>query len=53
MGYAFWFTAFLVRPSAGAQQSHEQAPKNVQMNLKDQSFVNKIKFSSMYIPEDV
>jgi hypothetical protein len=38
-GYTFCFTTFLVRPSTGAQQSHEQAPKTVQMNLKDQSFV--------------
>jgi iron only hydrogenase large subunit-like protein len=43
-GYTFCFIAFLVRPSTGAQQSHERAPKNVKMTLKDQSFVNKVSF---------
>jgi hypothetical protein len=38
-GYTFCFTTFLVSPSTGAQQSHEQTLKNVQMTLKDQSFV--------------
>jgi hypothetical protein len=52
-GYTFCFTTFLVRPSTGAQQSHEQAPKNVQMTLKDQSFVNKFKVSFVCNPEDV
>jgi hypothetical protein len=32
-------TTFLVRPSTGAQQGHEQAPRNIQMTLKDQSFI--------------
>jgi hypothetical protein len=49
----FCFTTFLVRPSIGAQQSHERAPKNVQMTLKDQSFVNKLKVSFVCLPEDV
>jgi hypothetical protein len=52
-GYTFCFTTFLVRPSTGAQQSHEQAPKNVQMTLKDQSFVNKVKVLFVCNPEDV
>jgi hypothetical protein len=42
--YTFCFTKFFVRPSSGAQQSHERTPKSVQMTLKDQSFVNKFKF---------
>jgi hypothetical protein len=29
-GYTFCFTTFLVRPSSGAHQSHERAPKKVQ-----------------------
>jgi hypothetical protein len=52
-GYTFYFTTFLVRPSIGAQQSHDRAPKNVQMTLKDQSFVKKFKVSFVCIPEDV
>jgi hypothetical protein len=52
-GYTSCFTTFLVRPSTGAQQSHEQAPKNVQMTLKDQSFVKKFKVSFVCLPEDV
>jgi hypothetical protein len=44
-GYTFCFTTYLVRPTTGAQQSHEQAPKNVQTTLKDQSFVKKFKVS--------
>jgi hypothetical protein len=52
-GYTFFFETFTVRPSIGAQRSHERAPKNVQMTLKDQSFVNKFKVLFMCIPEDV
>jgi hypothetical protein len=52
-GYTLCFKTFLVRPSAGAQQSHEQAPKKVQMTLKDESFVNKFKVLFVCIPEDV
>jgi hypothetical protein len=52
-GYTFCFTTFLVRPSTGAQQSHERAPKNVQTTLKDQSFINKFKVSFVSLPEDV
>jgi hypothetical protein len=52
-GYTFCFTTFLVRPSTGAHRSHEQTPKNVQMTLKDQSFLNKFKVSFVCIPEDV
>jgi hypothetical protein len=52
-GYTFSFTTFLVRPSAEAQQSHERAPKTVQMTLKDQSFINKFKVSFVCIPEGV
>jgi hypothetical protein len=51
--YTFRFRTFLVRPSTEAQQSHEQAQKNVQMTLKDQSFVNKFKVSFVHIPEDM
>jgi hypothetical protein len=43
----------LIRPSAGAQQSREQAPKIVEMTLKDQSFVNKFKVSFVCNPEDM
>ncbi len=52
-GYTFCFTSFLVRPSTGAQRSHEQVSKNVQMTLKDQSYFNKFKVSFVCIPEDV
>jgi hypothetical protein len=52
-GHAFCFTTFLVRPSTGAQQTHERAPKNVQMTLKDQSFINKFKVSFVCLPEDL
>ncbi len=52
-GYTFCCATFLVRPSPGAQQSHERAPKNVQMTLKDQSFVKKFKVSFVCITEDV
>ncbi len=34
-GYTFCFTTILVRPSTGAQRSHERALRNVQMTLKD------------------
>jgi hypothetical protein len=37
----------------GAQQSHEQAPKNVQVTLKDESFVSKFKVLFVCLPEDV
>jgi hypothetical protein len=47
------FTTILVIPSSGAPQSHERDPKNVQMTLKDQSFVNKVKVSFVCNPEDV
>jgi hypothetical protein len=50
--YTFCFTTFLGRPSTGAQQSHEGAPKTVQMTLKDQSFVNKFKVSFVCPSED-
>ncbi len=53
MGYTSFFTTFLVRPSTGAQQSHERTLKNVQMTLKEQSFVNKVKVSFVCNPEDV
>jgi hypothetical protein len=43
----------MVRPFTGAQQGHERAPKNVQMTLKDQSFVNKFEVSFVRIPEDL
>jgi hypothetical protein len=49
--YTYCFTTFLVRPSTGAQQSHERAPKNVQMTLKDQTFVNKFKVLFVCLPE--
>jgi hypothetical protein len=52
-GYTFSFTTFLVRPFTGAQQSHERAPKHVQMILKDQSFVNKFKVLFLCNPEDM
>ncbi len=52
-GYTFCLTRFLVRPSTGAQQSHERASKIVQIILKDQSFVNKFKVSFVFLPEDV
>jgi hypothetical protein len=52
-GYTFCLTTFLVRPSTGAQRGHERPQKNVQMTLKDQSFVNKFKASFMCIPEVV
>ncbi len=52
-GYTFCSTTFLVRRTTGAQQSHERPPKNVQMTLKDQSFVNKFKVSFVCNPEDV
>ncbi len=51
-GYTFCFTTFLDSPSTGAQQSHERTPKNVQMSLKDQSFVDKFKVSFVCTPED-
>ncbi len=51
--YTFCFTTFLVRPSTRAQQSHDRAPKYVQMTLKDISFVNKFKVLFVCIPEDV
>ncbi len=44
-GYTLCFTTFLVRPSTRAQQSNEWAPKNDQMTLKDQSFVNDLERS--------
>jgi hypothetical protein len=53
MGYTFSFATFLVKPSTGAQQSHERAPKNFQMTLKDQSFVNKVKALFVCNPEHV
>ncbi len=40
-GYTFCFTTFWSEHLQEAQQSHERVPKNVQMTLKDQSFVNK------------
>jgi hypothetical protein len=43
----------MVRPSTEAQQSDEQAPQNVQMTLKVQSFVSKFKFSFVDLPEDI
>jgi hypothetical protein len=52
-GYTFRFTPSLVRPYTGPQRSHERAPKNVQMTLKDQSFVKKFKVSFLCLPEDV
>jgi hypothetical protein len=52
-GYTFCFATLLVRPTTGAQQSHERALKNVLMTLKDQSFVNKFKVSFVCNPEDV
>jgi hypothetical protein len=51
--YTFCVTTFLVRPSTGAQQSQQRAPKNVQMTLKDQSFANKVEVSFVCNPEDV
>ncbi len=45
-GSTFCFRGFLVRPSTGAQRSHERAPKKVQMTLKGQSVVKKFKVSS-------
>jgi hypothetical protein len=52
-GYTFCFTTFLVTPSTGAQRGHERPPKNGQMTLKDQSFVNRVKVSFLCIPEVV
>jgi hypothetical protein len=33
-GYTFYFTTFLARPSTGAQQSHERAPKKCSNDLE-------------------
>jgi hypothetical protein len=52
-GYTSCFTTFLVRPSTGAQQSHERAQIYVQKTSKDQSFVNKFKVLFVCLPEDV
>jgi hypothetical protein len=52
-GLHILFYNILVRPFTGAQQSHQRAPKNVQMSLKDRSFVSKFKVSFVCIPEDV
>ncbi len=51
-GYTFCFTTFLVRPSTGAQQSQERSPKNVQMTLKDPSYMSKFKVLFVCLPED-
>jgi hypothetical protein len=37
-GYTFCFTTFLVRPSTGAQQSHERAPKKCSNDLERSKF---------------
>ncbi len=46
----FWSVQWL---QSGAQRSHERAPQNVQMTLKDQSFVSKLKLLFVRLPEDV
>jgi hypothetical protein len=53
LGLNILFCNIFGQPSTGAQQSHEQAPQNVQMTLKDQSFVSKFKVSFVCLPEDV
>ncbi len=43
-GYTFCFTTFLVRPSTGAQQSHERAPKNFKWPWKIEVLSRRLKF---------
>ncbi len=54
-GYTFCFTTFLVRPYLleHSKTMNEPQKNNVQMTLKDLSFVNKLKVSFVRIPEDV
>ncbi len=41
-GYTFSFTTFLVRPSTGAQQSHEQALKKCSNDLERSKFCQQV-----------
>ncbi len=52
-GYTFCFTICLVRPSTENSKAMNEPQKNVQMTLKDQSFVNKFEVLFVCLPEDV
>ncbi len=41
-GYTVCFTTFLVRPSTGAMQSHERAPKNRSNDLEKSKFRQQV-----------
>jgi hypothetical protein len=52
-GYTFCFTRFWSDHLLEHSEAMNEPQKNVQMTLKDQSFVNKFKVSFVCLPEDV